>query len=89
MIKEKTATNQSKIPGFGDIPLIGWLFRSKSDQFEKINLLIFIRANIIRSQKDLEKINQRASSRYKKAKDSDKVSGQILEEMELEELIDE
>jgi len=88
LIKEKIARDQDKIPGFGDIPLIGWLFRSKSDQFEKINLLIFIRANIIRSQKDLEKINQRASSRYKKAKESDKVSGQILKDMGLEELSD-
>ena len=39
-------------------------------------------------QKDLEKINQRASSRYKKAKESDKVSGQILKDMGLEELSD-
>ena len=86
LIKEKIARNQDKIPGFGDIPLIGWFFRSKSDQFEKINLLIFIRANIIRSQKDLTKINQRASSRYKKAKEMDKASDQILKEMGLEKL---
>ena len=88
LIKEKTARNQSKIPGFGDIPLIGWLFRSKSDQFEKINLLIFIRANIIRSQKDLEKINTRASTRYNKAKKLDKVSDQVLQEMGIKELSD-
>ena len=37
----------------------------------KVNLLIFIRANIIRSQNDLEKINTRASTRYNKAKKLD------------------
>ncbi|GIT70578.1 MAG: hypothetical protein Ct9H300mP28_03920 [Pseudomonadota bacterium] len=67
LIKEKIARNQSKIPGFG-IALIGWFFRSKQDQYEKINLLIFIRPTIIRTQKDLEKVNKRASSRYRKAK---------------------
>jgi len=86
LIKEKFARDQNKIPGFGDLPLIGWLFRNKKDQFEKINLLIFIRANIIRTQKDLEKINQDASSRYKKAKELNKVTDHVLKEMGLQEL---
>jgi len=88
LIKEKVARNQNKIPGFGDLPLIGWLFRSKLDQFEKINLLIFIRPTIIRTKKDLEKINQRASARFKKAKELNKVSDQVLEDMGIPELSD-
>ena len=88
LIKEKVARNQNKIPGFGDLPLIGWLFRGKSDQFEKINLLIFIRPSIIRTKKDLEKVNQRASARFKKAKELDKASDQVLEDMGLPELSD-
>jgi general secretion pathway protein D len=89
LIKEKIARNQDKIPGFGDLPLIGWLFRSKLDQFEKINLLIFIRPTIIRTLKDLEKVNQRASSRYKKAKELNKVTDQVLEDMGIPELSDQ
>ena len=81
LIKEKIARDQNKIPGFGDLPLIGWLFRSKKDQFEKINLLIFIRPNIIRTKADLERVNQRASSRYKKTKELNKVSDQVLKDM--------
>jgi len=88
LIKEKVARNQNKIPGFGDLPLIGWLFRSKLDQFEKINLLIFIRPTIIRTKKDLEKVNQRASARFKKAKELNKVSDQVLEDMGIPELYD-
>ena len=88
LIKEKVARNQNKIPGFGDLPLIGWLFRSKLDQFEKINLLIFIRPTIIRTKKDLEKVNQRASARFKKAKELNKVSDQVLEDMGIPELSD-
>ncbi|HIA57923.1 MAG TPA: hypothetical protein EYN97_11080, partial [Candidatus Lambdaproteobacteria bacterium] len=86
LIKEKIARNQDKIPGFGDLPLIGWLFRSKLDQFEKINLLIFIRPTIIRTKADLERVNQRASSRFKKAKELNKVSNQVLEDMGMPEL---
>jgi len=81
LIKEKIARNQSKIPGFGDLPLIGWFFRSKQDQFEKINLLIFIRPTIIRSQKDLKKVNNRVSSRYRKAKELDRVSDQVQKDL--------
>ena len=89
LIKEKIARNRDKIPGFGDLPLIGWLFRSRLDQFEKINLLIFIRPTIIRTVKDLEKVNQRASSRYKKAKELNKVSDQVMEDMGIPELSDQ
>ena len=88
LIKEKMVRERSKIPGFGDIPLIGWLFRSKKDGFEKINLLIFIRPTIIRTKTDLERVNQRASSRFKKANELDKISNQVLEDMGLPELSD-
>ena len=88
LIKEKMVRERSKIPGFGDIPLIGWLFRSKKDGFEKINLLIFIRPTIIRTKADLERVNQRASSRFKKANELDKISNQVLEDMGLPELSD-
>ena len=86
LIKEKVARNQSKIPGFGDLPLIGWFFSSKQDQFEKINLLIFIRPTIIRSQKDLEKVNQRVSSRYKKTQELNKASDYVQKEMGFPEI---
>jgi type IV pilus assembly protein PilQ len=38
----------TKVPFFGDIPLIGWLFRSTSDREDKRELLIFITPRIIK-----------------------------------------
>ena len=32
---------QDKVPILGDIPVLGWLFKSKSRQIEKVNLLFF------------------------------------------------
>ena len=37
-----------KVPVLGDIPLVGNLFKSKSTQVKKTNLLIFVTARIIR-----------------------------------------
>ncbi len=38
----------NKVPFFGDIPLIGWLFRSKTNREEKRELIIFITPRVIR-----------------------------------------
>lgn len=43
-------TTITKVPFFGDIPLIGWLFRSKSVREEKRELLIFITPRIVKQE---------------------------------------
>jgi len=39
-----------KVPFFGDLPLIGWLFREKSSRDNKTELLIFITPKIIKQE---------------------------------------
>lgn len=48
LVRDKSVESVSKIPLLGDIPLLGWFFRSKSSEVEKTNLLIFITPRIIR-----------------------------------------
>jgi len=48
LINERETEVVSKVPGLGDLPLIGGLFRSKSVEREKINLMIFLRPVIVR-----------------------------------------
>jgi general secretion pathway protein D len=36
-----------KVPFLGDIPLLGWFFRSKSDSTQRTNLLIFVTPHIV------------------------------------------
>jgi general secretion pathway protein D len=43
-----------KVPGLGDIPGLGALFRSTSRQRGRTNLMVFIRPTIIRSQADAQ-----------------------------------
>lgn len=48
LIDERETEVVSKVPGLGDIPGIGALFRSKSNEREKVNLMIFLRPVIVR-----------------------------------------
>ncbi|PKN11630.1 MAG: type II secretion system protein GspD [Deltaproteobacteria bacterium HGW-Deltaproteobacteria-4] len=48
----------TKVPFFGDIPLIGWLFKRKSTTVKKTNLLIFITPRIVRNGEDLARVTQ-------------------------------
>jgi general secretion pathway protein D len=44
----------SKVPFLGDIPILGWAFKSTTRSLRKINLLVFLTPHIIRSPEDLE-----------------------------------
>lgn len=48
LINEKETAVESKVPGLGDIPAIGALFRSTENSREKVNLMVFLRPVIIR-----------------------------------------
>jgi type II secretory pathway component GspD/PulD (secretin) len=46
-IKDNTANSYTKVPFLGDIPILGYAFRSESKELEKDNLLIFITPTIV------------------------------------------
>lgn len=56
LMRDKVSETVSKIPLLGDIPLLGWLFRSKSSQTEKTNLLIFMTPHIVRQYEKVRAI---------------------------------
>ena len=60
MMREDVQNVQDKVPILGDLPLIGRLFQSKSENHIKSNLIIFVTAEIIGA--DGVRINQPASS---------------------------
>ncbi len=47
MITENRVATEDKIPFLGDLPYVGHLFRSKAEQSEKRNLLIFVTARLV------------------------------------------
>jgi general secretion pathway protein D len=45
----------SKVPFLGDIPVLGWLFKTTLQVVNKKNLLVFLTPHIVRSPEDLER----------------------------------
>ncbi|MBC3231167.1 type II secretion system secretin GspD [Serratia fonticola] len=59
---DKTVRDSSdKVPVLGDIPVLGYLFRSNSKQVSKRNLMLFIRPSIIR---DRDQYRHASSEKY-------------------------
>jgi general secretion pathway protein D len=48
LIDDQLRDTVSKVPLLGDIPLLGWLFRSHTTSKEKQNLMVFMRPSIMR-----------------------------------------
>lgn len=47
LIRDDVTDTVSKVPLLGDIPLLGWLFRSTNTQHTKTNLMLFLRPTIV------------------------------------------
>lgn len=61
LIRDNVTTTTSKVPLLGDIPLLGWLFKSKTTKVEKTNLMIFITPYIIKNEEDAADITRKKS----------------------------
>lgn len=55
LMKDNEIVQVLKVPILGDIPILGWLFKSKTVKKEKSNLLVFLTPKIIRNSKDNHK----------------------------------
>jgi len=52
LVGDSTENDTYKVPLLGDIPLLGWLFKTHSTSREKTNLYVFLTPHIVRTQKD-------------------------------------
>jgi len=56
LISERKNDNSAKVPGFGDIPGIGYLFRSDSKSKERTELVVLITPRVIEDPKEWNEI---------------------------------
>ena len=56
LISDDVTETESKVPYLGDIPYLGWFFRSTSTQHIKRNLMIFLRPTIVLERQTAEKL---------------------------------
>ncbi len=52
LLQDEYSANQDKVPGLGDIPVLGNLFRSESRNRRKTNLMVFLRPVVLRDSRE-------------------------------------
>ncbi len=56
LMRDEESSQTSKVPLLGDIPVLGWLFKSSSKKVEKRNLLVFITPRVLRTPEDTKRL---------------------------------
>lgn len=59
LMRDNTTNGQQKVPGLGDVPLLGRLFRSDTANTEKSNLIIFLQPTILRDGGAVASVTER------------------------------
>ncbi len=73
LIRDNVTSGETKVPLLGDIPLLGWLFKSKTTTVEKVNLLIFITPYIIKNEEEASDITRRKGDALEKFRDENRM----------------
>ncbi|MGB9080024.1 MAG: type II secretion system secretin GspD [Desulfuromonadaceae bacterium] len=58
LIQDSEEETVSKVPFLGDVPLLGWLFKTKSKTRKKTNLMILLTPHIVKDAADLAEMTQ-------------------------------
>ena len=61
LLSDEFSENRSQVPGLGDVPLLGWLFKSEGRSRKKSNLMVFLRPVVVR---DAAASDALSNSRY-------------------------
>jgi general secretion pathway protein D len=57
LLQDQYSGNQQKVPGLGDVPGLGNLFRTETRSRSKSNLMVFLRPVIVRDQGDSDSLS--------------------------------
>ena len=59
LMQEVERISTSQVPGLGQIPVLGWLFKSKRRERAKVNLLMILVPHILDTPDDVRRIHER------------------------------
>jgi general secretion pathway protein D len=62
LVRDNLVLNERKVPLLGDIPFIGWLFKSQNQANQKLNLLVFLTPTLVRDDVDVVELNARKAA---------------------------
>ena len=72
LIQDSDSDTVSKVPYLGDIPYLGWFFKTKSTERKKTNLLILLTPRIMKSVQDMADVTGRQKEKFGTAAKTDK-----------------
>lgn len=64
LIQDRDTETVNKIPLLGDIPILGWLFKTKSARREKTNLMIVLTPRIIRGAQEMAEVSDLQKGKF-------------------------
>ena len=80
LITDDRQTSRSEVPGLGKLPLVGGLFRSKSESARKQTLFVFMRPTILRTRTDVSSVSDNRFQRLKAIEANPGDKGSLLTE---------
>ncbi len=78
LIDDQVRETEAKIPGLGDIPLLGWLFKYKKAEKVKQNLMVFIHPTILRTEAESSRITGEKYNFIREKQIADRERGLLL-----------
>ena len=85
LITDDRLNSEQKVPVLGDVPVVGNLFRSRSNTSTKRTLFVFMRPTILRSAADLRQASEQRFNRIRRA-ESAPGAGSLLREQKVQKL---
>ena len=77
LMEERETTNINKVPLLGDIPVIGWIFKNRSQEKTKTNLLVFLTPHIVKEAEQLAQLSNDKKTEFARKEDR-YVKGELL-----------
>lgn len=64
LIRDTADRKQVQAPILGDVPVLGWLFRNKTNVREKRNMVVLVTPSIVKENVDLDRVTQHKVGEY-------------------------
>jgi general secretion pathway protein D len=78
LIEDNESESEQKVPLLGDIPILGWLFKTRAESNTKTNLFVFITPRVIKTPGEADQLFRKKKSHIDKLSDQKNA----LDEME-------
>lgn len=88
LVQDNIILTERKVPILGDIPFLGWLFKTQSNQVNKLSLLVFLTPTLVRGEAEMVELNARKSAdlgtlqRENRIEEPTRLKQEVLEKLE-------